>query len=148
MDPNLTKEDILVFVIMISLFYGIMTFFQRKMVEYFEFKKRLYRWGMNIKLSETQNKYLLELWKTYKNNYKPSDKTDNIVTELELEELVDYSTDKKLPDELKKAFKTKKHLKKINQLIEKGFNKSQAIIIYGILFNKIAGIHAIRKFGR
>ncbi|MGD9581180.1 MAG: hypothetical protein AB7V50_07390 [Vampirovibrionia bacterium] len=144
MQDTFTSEDIIVLVVMISILYGLMDFFQRRLKNYLHQYRELTKWGMSLKLNDNQKKILMDLWCCYKKNILPQNNIEQLLSDTELKELLFYSEKESLPQELKSFFSQSKYDKTFNNLIKTGFSELQAKILYGILYNKIGGIHAIK----
>jgi len=144
MEKSLTTENIVVLLVMISVVYAIMNFMQKYFQAYLVTQSELNKWGLSLKLNDNQQKYLTDLWIAYKKNRLPDDSIEQLLSETELEELLSYCFKDNLPDPLKKFYKKKKCEKFKTKMLKLGFNGQQTIVLSGILFNKIGGIHAIR----
>lgn len=144
MEKTLTTEDIIVLIAMISVVYAIINFLQKYFQASLRAQKELQAWGLSLKLNDNQQKYLMDLWAVYKKKKLPDKSMEQLLKENELEELLSYSGEDRLPDSLKKFYKTKKREQFIIKMQKIGFNMIQIKLLSGILFNKVGGIHAIK----
>jgi predicted DNA binding CopG/RHH family protein len=145
MEELLTSEDILLFLIAIGLLYAVLNFVQKKVQQLFDKQKELFQWGLNQKLTDNQQNYLLKLWFAYKNKSIPDQKINEKISEKEFEEIKRLSSRDSLPDNLKFFSSARKRSKTVKKLILNGFTEDQAEILCGLIYNKIGGIHAIRS---
>lgn len=145
MEKNFTSEDILAFLLVIGLIYGIITLFQKKLQQVFSARMDLYKWGMNIKLSDSQQKYLMQLWYYYKKPEEKLDITEDILNLEDRQHLEKISKRDYLPENLKIAYSEKKRHKYYQLMIKQGFSEFHAQLLCGIILNKIAGISSIKE---
>lgn len=145
MDPNLTKEDIIILIIMIGIVYSILHQMQKHFRAYIQAQSDLYKWGLTQKLTDSQQKYLLALWSAYKNKQLPNEQVDELLSEEALSNIINICSGNNLPDNIRKYLKPYKTDKIKRKLLSIGFKDDHATIITGLLFYKIGGIHAIKN---
>lgn len=137
-----SKEDYIVLIIIIVAIYSIMTLLQKKLQVFLTDQSELLRWGLNLPLNDNQQKFLMELWISFKRKIPPDKSLYAIVSEKDLEEIKNYCSIEKLPEKLQKY--SRKREQTIKQIEQLGFNSEQAFIISGLVYNKVGGIHAIK----
>ncbi|MEW5822134.1 MAG: hypothetical protein AB1782_18210 [Cyanobacteriota bacterium] len=145
MKELLTSEDIVIFLIALAILYSALNFVQKKIQGFFDCHKEIYKWGLNLKLTDSQQNYLLYLWFNYKTSNLVDNSMSEKITAEEIEELKRFSGIEILPENLKQFYSANKRLKTIEKIVNKGYTKDQAIILSGLIYNKIGGIHAIKS---